>query len=178
MAISRQAPGSGNSLIVFYPQIAPIVADYFQGGLLGAGKACVFAFPVRFFYPQITQIFADFWRRVSHCRCAALPSHAAGFFADWGRFPLIMGVSREVAEDFYPQIAPIIADYFQAGLFGVGKTWVFALPVRFFYPQIAPIEADSRRLWVSHAKSRRCASRSLRRRPASPLSPMRPMLFT
>jgi hypothetical protein len=34
------------------------------------------------FYPQITQIYADFWRHVSHRRCAALPSHAAGFFAD------------------------------------------------------------------------------------------------
>jgi hypothetical protein len=81
---TRRSPGrvEAASSRFFYPQMSQINAD-FLGRLFGSLARW------SFFYPQITPINADFWRRVSHRRCAALPSHAAGFFADWGRLTQI-----------------------------------------------------------------------------------------
>jgi hypothetical protein len=50
-------------------------------------------------------------------RFAALPSHAAGFFADWGRFsrhgaPGVFLCFTRRCEGFYPQISQIGADFY------------------------------------------------------------------
>ncbi|MGI5923721.1 MAG: hypothetical protein ACOX9E_07230, partial [Lentisphaeria bacterium] len=45
---------------IFYPQISQILADYFQGGLLGAGRACLFVLPIRRFWRPAHFLSADF----------------------------------------------------------------------------------------------------------------------
>jgi hypothetical protein len=71
-------------------------------------------------FRRFTQIFGGM-----SCRCA--PSHAAGFFVDWGRLPQIAFFSCAGAEVFYPQIAQIIADFWRhdLSLRGNSRRWFF-----------------------------------------------------
>jgi hypothetical protein len=61
------------------------------------GRALFSREGAKLFYPQITQINAD-WGVMS-CRCAS--SHAAGFFADWGRFSQIGVCITAKARSFF-----------------------------------------------------------------------------